>query len=104
MKAHLKRAFKTAKKVNDKEADRNKKYYDQRFKCMKIEPRDLVLVRMKVLGPNYKIADRWKQVPHKVLSQLHDSPVYKVQPLDKEGEDSIQVLHQNMLSHFRVRK
>ena len=63
---------------------------------MKIEPGDLVLVRVKVFGPDHKIADRWEQVPHQVLSQLHNSPVYKVQPPDKEGEDNIQVLHRNM--------
>ena len=89
LKAHLKWAFKTAKDVNDKEAAQHKKYYDQRFKCIKIESGDLILVRVKVFGPDHKIADRWEQVPHKVLSQLHDNPVYKVQPLDKEGEDNI---------------
>ena len=71
---------------------------------MKIEPGDLVLVRVKAFGPDHKIMDRWEQIPHKVLSQLHDSPVYKVQPLDKEGEDNIQVLHQNMLFPFQPEK
>ena len=85
LKAHLKWAFKTVKEVNDKKAAQLKKYYDQRFKCMKIEPGDLVLVRVKAFGPDHKIADRWEQIPHKVLSQLHDSPVYKVQPLDEHA-------------------
>ena len=104
LKAHLKWAFKTAKEVNDKEAAQHKKYYDQRFKCIKIEPGDLVLVRVKAFGSDHKIADRWEQVPHKVLSQLHGSPVYKVQTLDKEGEDNIQVLYRNMLFPFQTEK
>ena len=64
---------------------------------MKIEPGDLVLVRVKAFGPEHKIADRWEQAPYKVLSQLHNSPVFKVQPVDGEDENSIQVLHWNML-------
>ena len=104
LKACLKWAFKTAKEVNDKEAAQHKKYYDQRFKCMKIEPGDLVLVRVKAFGSDHKIADKWEQIPHKVLSQLHDSLVYKVQSLDKEGEDNIQVLYWNMLFPFQTEK
>ena len=30
---------------------------------MKIEPGDLVLVRVKAFGPDHKIADRWEQSP-----------------------------------------
>ena len=64
----------------------------------------ILSLRVKVFGPDHKIADRWEQVPHKVLSQLHDSPVYKVQPLYKEGEDNIQILHWNMLFPFQTEK
>ena len=56
---------------------------------MKIEPGDLVLVRVKAFGPDHKIADRWEQTPYRVLSQLHNSPVFKVQPVDREDENSI---------------
>ena len=56
---------------------------------MKIEPGDLVLVRVKAFGPDHKIEDRWEQTPYKVLSQLHNSPVFKVQPVDGENENSI---------------
>ena len=47
LKARLKWAFKVARETNDKEAARHKRYYDQEYKCMKIEPGDLVLVRVK---------------------------------------------------------
>ena len=93
LKAHLKWAFKTARETNEKEAARHKPYYDQGYKCMKIEPGDLVLVRVKAFGHDHKIADRWEQTSYKVLSQLHDSPVFKVRPVDGEDESSIQVLH-----------
>ena len=89
LKAHLKWAFKTAKETSDKEAAWHKRYYDQKYKCMKIEPGDLVLVRVKAFGPDHKMADRWEQTPYKVLSQLHNGPVFKVQPVDREDENSI---------------
>ena len=69
---------------------------------MKIEPGNLVLVRVKAFGSDHKIADRWEQTPYKVLSQLHNSPVFKVQPVDGEDEKSVQVLHQNMLFPFQT--
>ena len=69
---------------------------------MKIEPGDLVLVRVKAFGPDHKIADRWEQTSYKVLLQLHNGPVFKVQPVDREDEGSIQVLHQNMLFPFQT--
>ena len=64
---------------------------------MKIVPGDLVLVRVKVFGPDHKIADRWEQVPYKVLSQHKNSPVYKVQPVNKNTEENVHTLHRNML-------
>ena len=74
LKACLKWAYKVAKENNDREAPRHKQYYDQKFKCMKIVPGDLVLVRVKAFGPNHKIAGHWEQVPYKVLSQHKGSP------------------------------
>ena len=86
-----------AKENSDWEAARHKQYYDQKFKCMKIVPGDLVLVRVKAIGPDHKIADRWEQVPYKVLSQHNNSPVYKVQPVNKNTEQNVHTLHRNML-------
>ena len=97
LKVHLKWAYKVAKENNDHEAARHKQYYDQMFKCMKIEPGDLVLVRVKSFGPDHKISDCWEQVLYKVLSQHKDSLVYKVQPVNENTEESICTLHRNML-------
>ena len=83
LKACLKWAYKVARENSDREAARHKQFYDQKFKCMKIVPGDLVLVRVKAFGPDHKVADRWEQVPYKVLSQHNNSPVYKVNQLTK---------------------
>ena len=56
----------------------------------------------KAFGPDHKIADRWEQTPYRALSQLHNSPVFKVQPVDGEDENSVQVLHWNMLFPFQT--
>ena len=97
LKAHLKWAYKVARENSDREAARHKQYYDQKFKCMKIVPGDLVLVRVKAFGPDHIIADRWEQVPYKVLSQHNNSPVYKVQPVNENMEENVRTLHRNML-------
>ena len=97
LKAHLKWACKVARENSDWEAVRHKQYYDQKFKCMKIVPGDLVLVGVKAFGPDHKIADRWEQIPYRVLSQHNNSPVYKVQPVNKNMENNICMLHRNML-------
>ena len=97
LKAHLKWAYKVARENNDQEAARHKQYYDQKFKCMKMVPGDLVLVRVKAFGPDHKIADRWEQVPYRVLSQHNNSPVYKVQPINENMDEGICTLHRNML-------
>ena len=68
LKARLKWAYKVAKETNDCKATRHKKYYNQKFKCMKIIPKDLVLVWVKAFSPDHKIADHWKQVPHSLVS------------------------------------
>ena len=68
---------------------------------MKIEPGDLVLVHVKAFGPDHKIADRWEQNPYKVLSHHANTPVYKVQPVGTEDDNSICTLHRNMLFPFQ---
>ena len=101
LKAHLKWAYKVAKETNDHEATRHKKYYDPKFKCMKTVPGDLILIWLKAFGPDHKIADCWEQVPYKVLSQHQDSPVYKVQPINDNCDETICTLHRNMLFPFQ---
>ena len=50
-------AYQKAQENNKKESEHHKKYYDWRMRCMKLEPDDLVMVRVKALTGNHKIAD-----------------------------------------------
>ena len=97
LKTHLKWAYKVARENSDWEAARHKQFYDQKFKRMKIVPGALVLVRVKAFGPDHKFADRWEQIPYKVLSQHNNSPVNKVQPVNKNTEENGRTLDRNML-------
>ena len=44
---------------------------------MSFKPNDLVLVHAKAPSGNHKIADQWEDIPHQVLSQLTDQPVFE---------------------------
>ena len=93
----LRWAYQKAQKNNQKESEHHKKYYDKRIRCMTLKPGDLVLVHTKVPSGDHKIADQWEDVPHPVLSQLAEQPVFQVQPIDAVEDENIRVLHRNML-------
>ena len=50
-------AYQKAQENNKKESECHKRYYDQKMRCMKLEPDDLVMVRVKALTGDHKIAD-----------------------------------------------
>ena len=89
----MKWAYKKANEVNLKEAARHKKYYDCKFKCMKLVPGDTVLVRIKAFGVDRKITDKWEQQPYVVLEQMSNQPVFKVNPTGDDGEENVRTLH-----------
>ena len=97
LKAQLKWAYKKVNEVNLKEAARHKKYYDHKFKCMKLLPGDTVLVRIKAFGADRKITDKWEQKPYIVLEQMANQPVFKVKPAGDNDESNVRTLHRNML-------
>ena len=78
LKARLKWTYKVACETNEKESARHKKYYDKKYRYMKILPGDLVLARIKAFSADYKIANCWEQVPYEVVDQIDIGPVYKV--------------------------
>ena len=47
LQAKLKWAYQKAQENNKKECERQKRYYDQKMKCMSLKPDDLVLVHVK---------------------------------------------------------
>ena len=97
LQARLKWAYQKAQETNKKESEHHKKYFDQRMRCMSLKPNDSVLVHAKAPSDNHKIADQWEDIPHGVLSQLDDQPVFQVQPVDATNDENIRVLHRNML-------
>ena len=64
---------------------------------MVLTPGDMVLVRIKALGQDHKIADKWEQYPHVVISQMGNQPVFKVQPRNVKDQEGIKILHENIL-------
>ena len=60
-----------------------------------MEPGDIVLVRCKIFS-DYKIADKWEDEPYVVVSQIGDTPVFRVQ-LQENPNEECRVLHRNML-------
>ena len=67
------------------------------MKCMSLKPDDLVLVCVKAPSRQHKIIDQWEDKQYRVLSQLNDQPVFRVQPEDAVDDENIRVLHRNML-------
>ena len=97
LQARLKWAYQKAQENNRKESELQKKYYDQRMRCMSLKPNDLVLVHAKAPSGHHKIVDWWEDTPHHVLSWWDDQPVFKIQPVDVVADENIRVLHRNML-------
>ena len=50
-------AYQKAQDNNKRESECQERYYDQRMRCMKLKPDDLVMVRVKALTGDHKIAD-----------------------------------------------
>ena len=106
LRARLNWAFKVAKEVNDKESERQKRYYDKRMRCQKLEIGDLVLVQQKGSSGNYKIDDKWERNPFRVEEQLLNAkgklmPVFKLLEIVQTGTPRRKTLHRNMLYPYR---
>ena len=98
LKAKLKWAFQLAKETNDKESQRQKRYFDKRMRCQKLAVGDLVLVKQKGLSGTYKIDDKWEINPYRVLEQIKNDkgcaiPVFKLLELVKTGAPCKRILH-----------
>ena len=59
------------------------------MRCMTLRHDDLVLVHVKVLNGDHKIAVQWEATPHHVLSQLAEQQVFQVQPVDTDDNENI---------------
>ena len=106
LRAKLNWAFKVAKETSDREAVRQKQYYDRKMRCQKIEPGDLVLVKQQGSSGTYKIDDKWELNPFKVLEQMKNkvgkaTPVFKLCEVVQAGVPRLKTLHRNMLYPYR---
>ena len=97
LQAKLKWAYQKAQENNRKESEWQKKYYDQKMRCMSFKPDNLVLVHVKAPSGHHKIIDQWEDKQYLVLSQLDNQPVFQVQPEDAATDKNIRILHRNML-------
>ena len=77
-----------------KKRKKNKRNYDKKVKCSKLDIRDRVLVRQKAFKAKHKVQDKWEDNTYVVIDQpAKDTPVCTVQ---KEGV-RLKTLHRNML-------
>ena len=93
-------AFQKARENSAKDVANRKKYYDKNVRCHALEPGDIVLVHRKIFSTDYKIADKWEDEPYVVVSQMGDTPVFKVR-LQEKPKAECRVLHRNMLHPAR---
>ena len=93
-------AFQKAKENSARDAANRKRYYDRNIRCHALEEGDIVLVRRKVFSSDYKITDKWEEEPYLVISQMGETPVYRVRLQSKPGAEC-RVLHRNMLHPAR---
>ena len=59
---------------------------------------DLVLLRDKKPGSNYKIADKWVEGVYEVVEKRKDGPVFRLCPI---GGGVEQIVHRNMIHPAR---
>ena len=62
---------------------------------MRLDINDIILVCIKAFGHDRKVVDKWEQNPYRVVEQLPNQPVCRVQSM--EDHTKIRTLHCNML-------
>lgn len=93
MKRELEAAYQLAQATSAKMNQSNKERYDHKVRYHCLNPGDRVLIRNHGLKGKHKLADRWRENPYVVESQMSDLPVYRLKPAD--GLGPIKVMHRN---------
>ena len=60
LQARLKWAYQKAQENNKNKSERQKKYYNQKMKCISLKLDDLVLVHVKTPSGQHKIIEQWE--------------------------------------------
>ena len=89
-------AFQKARENIARDAVQRKWYHDRNVHCHDLKEGDIILVRRNLFDSQYKIADKWEDEPYRVVSQMDDSPVYRIQAMENPNAP-MRVLHRNML-------
>ena len=75
----LKWSYEVALQRNEKEAARQKKYYDLKVHCTPLRVGDVVVLRQKSFRGKAKIQDRWDSTLYEVIEiPYSDIPVFKI--------------------------
>ena len=95
MKQRLNFAYKRAKEISQKQAQKYKMSYDKKIKGSQLQIDDLVLVKRVAWKGRHKIQNKWEPDEYVVVAQSNKNvPVYKVKPI---GEGKERMLHRNVL-------
>ena len=95
LKQRLNFAYKKAKEMSQKQAQKYKSSYDRKIKGYQLTENDIILVKRVAWKGRHKIQNKWEPSEYVVIEQPNlDIPVYKVKSLE---DGKIKVLHRNML-------
>ena len=79
LQSRLKWSYEVAQCRNEKEAARQKKYYDLKVHCAPLKVGDVVVPRQKSFRGKAKIQDRWDSTLYEVIEIPYpDMPVFKI--------------------------
>ena len=92
LRACLNWAFKVVKDVNEKESQRQKRYYDCKMRCQKLVIGDVALVKEKGSSGNYKINDKWELHPYTVMEHM----------VDNNGQHTRTAICYTLLGQFKI--
>ena len=101
LQSRLKWSYGVAQCRNEKEAARQKKYYDLKVHCTPLKVGDVVVPRQKSFRGKAKIQDRWDSTLYEVIEIPYpDMPVFKIQ-LQGDPEAKPIILHRNFFQPIR---
>ena len=101
LKQRLNFAYKKAKEMSQKQAQKYKSSYDKRIKGTQLQVNDIVLVKRVAWKGRHKIQNKWEPSEYIVIEQPNlKVPVYKVKSLE---DNKIRTLHRNMLLPLGVK-
>ena len=60
------------------EMQHHKRHYDQKGRCVKLKPGDLIMACRKGFQGKHKIADHWEHDMYEIVEKFNNTPVYKV--------------------------